>query len=161
MEVKSVSKYNKISAKKARLVADMVRNQNVQKAFGMLSFTPKKAAKLIAKTLKSAVANAEHNFHADKDKLVISKIMVDEGPTLKRFMPRAQGRAGRINKRTSHITIVLEGEEKADNKKEVKNASAKSLKKVSKIKEDSKIDKNLTKNSRSSRKVASDNPEKK
>ncbi len=111
MKTKAVSKYNRISARKTRLVADMVRGRKANEAFGILKFTPKKAAKLIEKTLKSAVANAENNFSMNKDDLVISEIMVDEGPTLKRHRPRARGMASAIRKRTAHVTIVVEGEE--------------------------------------------------
>ena len=108
MEVRAVSKYNRISARKTRLIADMVRGRNVGEAFEALRFTPKKAARLVSKTLKSAVSNAENNFHLDKKDLVISKITVDEGPTLKRFRPRAKGAAGPIKKRTAHVTVVVE-----------------------------------------------------
>ncbi len=119
MEVKAVSKYNRISARKVRLVANMVRGQKASTAFNVLKFTPKKAAKLVEKTLKSAVANAENNFGIDKNDLVISTIMVDEGPTLKRHMPRSRGMANTIRKRTSHVTIVVESQEK-EVKKSVK-----------------------------------------
>jgi len=121
MQTKAVSKYNRISARKARLVADMVRGQNASTAFNMLKFTPKKAARLIEKTLKSAVSNAENNFGMDKKDLVISSIMVDEGPTLKRHRPRARGMASDIRKRTAHVTVIVEGKEKPV-KKEVKKA---------------------------------------
>lgn len=107
MKTKAVSKYNRISARKTRLVADMVRGQKVSTAFSILQFTPKKAARLVEKTLKSAVANAENNHKMDKKDLVISSILVDEGPTLKRFRPRARGMASAIKKRTSHVTIVV------------------------------------------------------
>lgn len=116
MKTKAVSKYNRISVRKTRLVADMVRGENATNAFNILKFTPKKAARLIEKTLKSAVANAENNFGANKKDLVISEIMVDEGPTLKRYRPRSRGMASSIMKRTSHVTIVVEGQEK-ENKK--------------------------------------------
>jgi large subunit ribosomal protein L22 len=107
MEVKSVEKYIRISPKKARLVADMVRGQNAKKSLVMLKFVPKKAANIIYKALKSAVANAENNFHLDGDLLVITKISIDGGPTLKRFRPRSKGMASHILKRTSHITVVV------------------------------------------------------
>jgi large subunit ribosomal protein L22 len=96
-----------ISAQKTRLVADMVRKQNVSKALNILQFTEKKAAEKIRKLLTSAIANAEHNFGADIDELTISKIMVDEASTLKRISPRAKGRANRISKRQCHIFIEL------------------------------------------------------
>ena len=107
MEVKAVHRYARSSAQKARLVADQVRGLPVQKALDLLQFSPKKAAVLIRKVVLSAVANADHNQSMDVDSLVISKIMVDEGPSLKRIMPRAKGRADRIVKRTSHITVVV------------------------------------------------------
>ncbi len=112
MKTKAVSKYNRISPRKTRLVADMVRGRRTNEAFGILKFTPKKAARLIEKTLKSAVANAENNFGMSKENLVISQIMIDEGPTLKRHRPRARGMASAIRKRTSHVTIVVESGEK-------------------------------------------------
>ena len=96
-----------ISAQKTRLVADLVRKKNVSTALNILQFTEKKAAEKIRKLLSSAVANAEHNFGADIDELTISKIMVDEAPTLKRISPRAKGRANRISKRQCHVFIEL------------------------------------------------------
>ena len=107
MEVKAVHKYARSSAQKARLVADQVRGMPVQKALDLLQFSPRKAAALIRKVVLSAVANAENNNSLDVDSLVIAKIMVDEGPSLKRIMPRAKGRADRIVKRTSHITVIV------------------------------------------------------
>jgi large subunit ribosomal protein L22 len=129
MKTKAVSKYNRISARKTRLVANMVRGEKAANAFYILKFTPQKAARLVEKTLKSAVANAENNFSAGKEDLFISEIMIDEGPTLKRYRPRARGMASAIMKRTSHVTIVLESKEK-QNKKKVKGEQAeKKLKK--------------------------------
>lgn len=113
MQVKAVSKYNRISARKARLVANMVRGEKATSAFQILKYTPKRSARLIEKTLKSAVANAENNHGLDKKDLMISEIMIDEGPTLKRFRPRARGMANTIRKRSSHVTIVVEGREKS------------------------------------------------
>ena len=107
MEVKAIHRYARSSAQKARLVADQVRGLPVQKALDLLQFSPRKAAALIRKVLLSAIANAEHNQSLDIDDLVVSKIMVDEGPSLKRIMPRAKGRADRFVKRTSHITVVV------------------------------------------------------
>jgi len=120
MQAKAVSKYNRISARKTRLVADMVRGQKVAVAFNVLKFTPKKAARLVEKTLRSAVANAENNFGMDKKDLSISAITIDEGPTLKRHRPRARGMASAIFKRTAHITIVVESIDKEKNKKETR-----------------------------------------
>ncbi len=96
-----------ISAQKVRLVADQVRGMEVEKALELLTFSNKKAAGLVKATLDSAVANAEHNDGADIDELKVAEIMVDEGPTMKRIRPRAKGRANRILKRSSHITIVV------------------------------------------------------
>jgi large subunit ribosomal protein L22 len=96
-----------ISAQKARLVADLVRGQSVEKALNTLAFTDKKAAGFVRKVLESAIANAEHNQGADVDELKIATIFVDEGTSLKRIMPRAKGRADRITKRTCHITVIV------------------------------------------------------
>lgn len=106
-EVKSVHRFARTSAQKARLVADQVRGMPVDQAMDLLKFSPRKAAAIIRKVLKSAIANAEHNNGLDTSKLVVSRIMVDEGPSLKRIMPRAKGRADRIVKRTSHISIFV------------------------------------------------------
>jgi large subunit ribosomal protein L22 len=107
MEALAKHLYARSSAQKARLVADQVRGLPVEKALELLSYSPKKAAVLIKKVVDSAIANAEHNEGADIDELVISKICVDEGPTMKRIMPRAKGRADRIMKRSCHITVVV------------------------------------------------------
>ncbi len=107
MEALAKHLFARSSAQKARLVADQVRGLPVEKALELLSYSPKKAAVLIKKVVDSAIANAEHNEGADIDELVISKICVDEGPTMKRIMPRAKGRADRIMKRSCHITVVV------------------------------------------------------
>ena len=107
METKAVAKYQRISLQKARLVADVVRGMNAGKAVTTLRFMPKKAARMIRKVLESAVANADQLESVDVDTLYIKEITVDGGPMLKRFSPRAQGRATRILKRTSHITVVV------------------------------------------------------
>jgi large subunit ribosomal protein L22 len=96
-----------LAAQKARLVADQIRGLHVEKALEVLSYSPKKGADLVKKVLESAIANAEHNEGADIDELSVSKIFVDEGPTMKRIKPRAKGRADRILKRSSHITVVV------------------------------------------------------
>jgi large subunit ribosomal protein L22 len=106
-EVRAQAKYVHASARKARLVADTIRNRSVPEARTILAFTQKAVARDVEKVLKSAVANAEANHGLDGDDLVISAIYADEGPTLKRFRPRARGRVGRIFKRTCHITIKL------------------------------------------------------
>lgn len=95
------------SAQKIRLIADLIRGKKVPKALNILSFNNKKSAFLVKKVLESAIANAEHNDGADIDKLKIIQIFVDEGSTMKRMMPRAKGRADRILKRTSHITVIV------------------------------------------------------
>ncbi|MFZ9034774.1 MAG: 50S ribosomal protein L22 [Francisellaceae bacterium] len=107
MEVQAKLKFARISAQKARLVADQVRGMSVEKALNLLSFSSKKAAPLIKSVLSSAVANAEHNDGMDIDELFVSTIHIDEGPTMKRFRARAKGRGNRILKRTSHITVKV------------------------------------------------------
>ncbi|NKF52005.1 50S ribosomal protein L22 [Shewanella sp. WXL01] len=107
MEVLAKHRFARTSAQKARLVADQIRGLPVSKALEILTFSPKKAAVLVKKVLDSAIANAEHNEGADIDELKVGKVFVDEGPTMKRIMPRAKGRADRIMKRTSHITVVV------------------------------------------------------
>ncbi len=105
-------KFGRVSSQKARLVADQVRGQKVERALNILRFHPQKAAKMVQKVLESAIANAEHNAGADVDELKVQTIYVDQGPQLKRTRPRAKGRADRITKPTSHITVVV-----ADGKK--------------------------------------------
>jgi large subunit ribosomal protein L22 len=113
MEATAYLKGARISAQKARLVADQIRGKKVEDALNILGFSPKKAAQLIKKVLNSAIANAEHNDGADVDELKVSTVFVDEAVTLKRIMPRAKGRADRISKRTCHITVkVADGEGK-------------------------------------------------
>ncbi len=108
MEVRAVSKYIRISPQKARLVAELIRGKDVDEALSILKFTPKKAARLIDKTVRSAIANAEQTKVIDIDSLYVKKIYIDQGPTMKRWMAKAMGRASRILKRTSHITVVLD-----------------------------------------------------
>ena len=111
MEVAARLKGARISAQKARLVADQVRGMSVEKALSLLEFSPKKAAHIVKKVLDSAIANAENNEGADVDELKVSSIYVDEGMTMKRLRPRAKGRADRILKRSCHITVkVADGE---------------------------------------------------
>lgn len=107
MEVKAIAKQVRIAPRKVRLVVDLIRGKHVGEALAILAHTPKAASPVVEKVLKSAIANAEHNNELDPNSLVVSKVFVDEGPTLKRFRPRAMGRASRINKRTSHITVVV------------------------------------------------------
>ena len=106
--MKAVAKYVRIAPRKARLVADEVRGKSVPEAASLLRFTNKRAAKIVGEVLNSAAANAEHNSDADTDELVVRTVKIDEGPTIKRYRPRAMGRATMIRKRTSHITVELE-----------------------------------------------------
>jgi len=108
MEKKAVAKYIRISPQKARLVADLVRGKDVDSAITTLKFMPKKAARILRKVIESAVANAIQTETIDADTLYVKKILIDGGPMLKRFRPRAMGRATRILKRTSHITVVVD-----------------------------------------------------
>ena len=110
MEVAAKLKGARLSAQKARLVADQIRGRSVGEALDLLNFSPKKAAHLIKKLVESAIANAEHNEGADVDELSVARIFVDEGMTLKRIRPRAKGRADRILKRTCHITVTVADE---------------------------------------------------
>lgn len=116
MITKASHKYAKVSAQKARLVADMIRGLKAEKAIDILRFTPKKSADLFKKVVDSAVANAENNFGADIDELYLSAVFVDEGPTAKRMRPRAKGRGNRILKRSSHLTVEVSDEKKDKDK---------------------------------------------
>ena len=107
MQAKAVARTVRIAPRKARLVVDLIRGKQVGEAIAILNHTPKAASPIVEKLLKSAIANAEHNYEMDTNNLVVAQVFVDEGPTMKRFRPRAQGRASAINKRTSHITIVV------------------------------------------------------
>ena len=107
MEVAAKLRSVHISPQKVRLVADQVRGLPADRAIEILAFSPKKAAVLVKKVLESAIANAEHNEGADIDELNVSTIFVDQGPVFKRIQPRAKGRANRILKRTSHITVCV------------------------------------------------------
>ncbi len=113
MQTQAVLKFVRLSPLKARLLADMVRGQKVDIAINTLKFSQQRAAGIIRKVLESAVANAENNNGADIDELKVAEIFVDEGPTMKRIRPRAKGRADRILKRTSHITVRVSDEIKA------------------------------------------------
>lgn len=107
MESSAVSRYVRISPQKARLVMDQIRGKRVEDALNMLKFAPQKGAGLLLKLINSAVANAQQGSDVDVDRLYIKRIFADEGPMLKRIRPRASGRASRILKRTSHLTVVL------------------------------------------------------
>jgi large subunit ribosomal protein L22 len=107
MRVSAQHNNARISAQKARLVADLIRGKDVAQALNILTFSPKKGAELIKKVLESAIANAEHNNGADIDELKVVTIFVDKGPSLKRFQARAKGRGNRIEKQTCHINVVV------------------------------------------------------
>ncbi len=107
MEVRAVAKYIRISPQKVRLVIDVVKGKQVEAALDLLKFMPQKAATIIEKVIKSAIANADQYPDIDVDSLVIRNITADKGPTLKRFRARARGRGSRILKRTTHITVIL------------------------------------------------------
>ncbi|RMG29852.1 MAG: 50S ribosomal protein L22 [Gammaproteobacteria bacterium] len=107
MQVSARLRNVRISPQKCRLVADQIRGMPVEKALQVLMFSPKKGARIVRKVLESAIANAEHNEGADIDELKVAAIYVDEGPMYKRWRPRAKGRANRILKRTSHITVTV------------------------------------------------------
>ena len=108
MEVRAVAKYIHTSPRKVRLVVDLVRGRPVNEALSLLRFMPQSAAQDVAKVVKSAVANAEQNKHLSAEDLYISRIVADEGPTMKRFRARAHGRASPILKRSTHITVVVD-----------------------------------------------------
>ena len=107
MEARAKLSYARISSRKVKIVIDLIRNKPVGVALGILKNTPKAASEPVEKLLKSAIANAENNHNMDVNNLYVAEIFAGQGPTLKRIRPRAQGRAFRIRKRTSHITIVL------------------------------------------------------
>ena len=107
METSAVARYIRISPRKVRLVMDELRGKKVEEALNMLTFSTQKGGRILKKLINSAVANAQQNSGVDVDKLYIYRIFADEGPTLRRFIPRAQGRATRILKRTSHLTVIL------------------------------------------------------
>lgn len=104
---RAIARYVRIAPRKARLVADEIRGKHIDEAFKVLAFSNRRSARFIWKALTSAVANAERNHKLDRRKLYVKEIRIDEGPTLKRWRPRAFGRASMIRKRTSHITVVV------------------------------------------------------
>lgn len=108
MEVKATAKTIRHPSRKVRIVLDLIRGKDVNEALGILEFTPNHAAKDVSKVLKSAIANATHNHQQDESKLYVKECFANEGVTLKRWMPRAKGRATPIMKRTSHITVVVD-----------------------------------------------------
>jgi large subunit ribosomal protein L22 len=106
-QAKSIARFVRIAPRKVQLVIDLIRGKQVGEAIAILRHTPRSASPIVEKVLNSAIANAEHNYSLDPNSLVISQVFVNQGPTMKRFRPRAMGRASRINKRTSHITVVV------------------------------------------------------
>jgi large subunit ribosomal protein L22 len=114
METRAMTKFVRLSPRKVRLVVDQIRGKGVEEALNILKFVPKRSAGIVAKTLRTAVANAENTQSIDVDRLYVKQAQVDEGGMWKRFMPRAQGRATRIRKRLSHITIVVDEAEERD-----------------------------------------------
>jgi large subunit ribosomal protein L22 len=111
MEAKATAKYIRVSPRKMKFICDMVRGKELEEALAILKFSPQKGARELRKVVVSASANAENNFGMNKDKLYIAKVNANQGPTLKRFRPRAQGRAFQILKRTSHINVVVKEKE--------------------------------------------------
>jgi large subunit ribosomal protein L22 len=134
MEVIAKGKFIRLSPKKGREIADLVRGQNAHTSLNMLKFMPQRAAKVIGKVLASAMSNAENNFNLEKDALVISAIMIDGGPVIKRWQPRAKGAAYEIKKRTSHVTVIVSGDVKT------KKVAEKAEKKAEKTDEDHKVE---------------------
>lgn len=116
VRVRAVGRYIRVSPYKARLIADMIRGKDLEEARYITTFSPQGAARLVGKVLESAVANAENNDGLRADDLMVVNCYVDEGPTLKRWMPRAYGRATRIRKRTSHITVIVGEREELEKK---------------------------------------------
>ena len=111
MEARAILRYARISPRKVSIVMDLIRNKPLDEALAILQYTPKAASELLYKLVKSAAANAENNHNMDKNNLYVAECFVTPGPTLKRMRPRAQGRAFRVLKRTSHITVVLKEKE--------------------------------------------------
>lgn len=111
METAAILRHARISPQKCRLVADQIRGQSVASALQILSFSPKKAARMVKKVLESAIANAEHNHGADVDELKVAIVEVNEAPTLRRYRARAKGRGAKIIKRNSHIKIAVADEQ--------------------------------------------------
>ena len=107
LEAKAVLKYARISSRKVKIVADLIRGKHVDEALAIIKFTPKASSEILEKLLKSAIANAENNHGMNRGNLIVSEIYANQGPTLKRIRPAAKGSAVRIRKRTSHITIKL------------------------------------------------------
>lgn len=136
MKVTAKLRYLRIAPRKVRLVADLIRDKSATEAQTILNFTTKKAAPVLLKLLKSAVANAKNNFQLEEKNLYLSKILVDEGPKYKRWMPRARGMASEIQKKTSHVTLILDEIVKKPKKiKKVKKARPEPVERVEKVPE--------------------------
>jgi len=138
LEAKAVEKYIRISPRKVKYVIDVIRKKPVEEAIGLLSLTPNRAAVYVKKAIQSASANATENFKEYKvaeENLIIKEIFVTEGPTLKRFKPRARGRADRVLKRTSHITVLVSDE----NRKKLETKEEKSKGKTRQSKKEAKV----------------------
>ncbi len=145
MSIIAKLKYLHIAPRKVRLVADLIRGKKIEEAQAILNFTVKKGAEPFLKLLKSAIANAKHNFPEDKLNLYVSKVLVDEGPKFKRSRPRSRGMASPIQKKTSHITILLDKiREKTEQGETEKIKKAKEPKKIKKIKKIEKREKEKT-----------------
>lgn len=123
MEARAVAKYVRIAPRKVRRVADLVRGKFVDEALAILKFLPNRAAKQVSKVVASAAANAENNLGADRELLKVSLVLIDQGPTMKRIQPRAMGRAYRILKRSSHITIRVTEAEEAQRRRTVRRGA--------------------------------------
>ena len=106
-EAKAIAKYVRIAPRKLRIVINLIRGKSVNEAFAILKYTPKVGSEVIEKVLRSAVANAEHNYDMNVDKLVVSNAFVNQGPTMKRIHPRSRGQAFKILKRSSHVTVAV------------------------------------------------------
>ncbi|OIP75540.1 50S ribosomal protein L22 [bacterium (Candidatus Gribaldobacteria) CG_4_9_14_3_um_filter_36_15] len=135
MQVIAKLNYLRIAPRKMRLLVDLIRGKKVQEAMALLDFSPKKGSRPLKKVLEQAIANAENNFQLKKSSLYISKITIDEGPKLKRWRARARGRAARIEKKTSHISLVLNEIKEKREAKKVKRVRVEEKKKVKKVKE--------------------------
>lgn len=117
MDVKAKARFVRISPRKVRKVVPLIKGKDALSALNILKFLPQKGAKILEKVVKSAIANAEHNHNLDKASLKIKNVLVDQGPSLKRYLPRAMGRATPIKKRMSHITVIVNEIEKKEKKK--------------------------------------------
>jgi len=106
-EARAIAKYIRISPRKIREVVDLIRGKDLREALAILRYTPRRASDPVAKVVKSAAANAEHNYEMNRDSLYVAECYVDQGPIIKRFQPRAMGRADLLRRRTSHITVVV------------------------------------------------------